>query len=137
MAFWIVLLLSWVVMLPALWRAFSTVPTPERLGQSRMIEIPTLETVAMIAVQSAIELSVALALLFPWRPRRYLARLWIAAVALGIWFIASTPLSLTHVAWVHRRWLAAVDGALLLAALGVTAAWLLAGHGRRAAPDRG
>lgn len=135
LAFWIALVVSWLVQLPLLWAAFTTVPSAERLSRSHMIEIPTFGTVASTVAQSAVELAVVLALLFPWRPRGYLARLWLAAVGVWVWFIATTPLSLTRVAWVHRRWLAAVGAVLLLAAALATVAGLYRRHrGRRARP---
>lgn len=121
---WVVLILSWVVLIPLLWSAFMTVPSAERLQQSRMIEIPTFATFQLIAVESAVELLVVAALLFPWRARFYLSRLWVTALGVCVWFIASTPLSLTRLAWVHRRWLAAVGVTLLLCAVVGTVARL-------------
>lgn len=118
-----------------LWTAFSTIPSAERLAQSRMVEIPTLRTVAVLLVQSAVEAGLLLALLVPWRPRRYLARLWLAAFAIWVWFLATTPLGLTRMAWIHRRWLAGVGAALLVAATILTAARLLTGP-RRSTPGR-
>lgn len=120
--FWASLGLSWLVMLPLVWAAFSTLPSSERLARPRMVEIPTLRSVTFMVLGSAVELAVVLTLLFPGRPRRYLSRLWVAAVGIWIWFFASAPLDLAKVEWVHRRWLALVGAALLLAAGIVTLA---------------
>jgi hypothetical protein len=38
-----------------------------------------------------------------------------AAIGFGAWFIASTPLTISAMSWVHRRWLAAMILVLLLA----------------------
>jgi hypothetical protein len=127
LALWVALLLSWLILLPMLWTAFSTVPSAERLAQSRMVRIPTLQTVGLLVLQSAVEVGVLLALLFPWRPRFYLARLWIAAFAVVAWFIATTPLGLTRMSWIHRRWLAAVGVALLFWAAIATMARIVRG----------
>ncbi len=116
-ALWVVLLLSWLVLLPMLWNAFSTVPSMERLSQSRMVEIPTLRTVGLLVGRSTIEAAILLALLAPWIPRHYLTRLWLAAVGLGAWFLATTPLGLTRMSWIHRRWLALMWVTLVVAAL--------------------
>lgn len=132
---WTSLVLSWLVMLPVVWAAFSTLPSPERLARSRMIEIPTLGSVALIVLVSAIELAAVLALLFPGLTRRFLARLWIAAVGVWIWFFASTPLDLAKVEWVHRRWLALVGAALLLGAGIATVARILGP--KKGEPDDG
>ncbi|MEQ9569298.1 MAG: hypothetical protein RLN75_03840, partial [Longimicrobiales bacterium] len=51
-ALWILLLLSWVMLVPMLWTAFSTVPSMERLARSRMVEIPTLRTVGLLIGQA-------------------------------------------------------------------------------------
>jgi hypothetical protein len=118
------LLASWVVLVPLMWNAFSTVPSLERLAQSRMVEIPTLRTVGWLVARSAAEIGVVLGLLVPWKPRRYLARLWLATVALAAWFLATTPLGLTRMSWLHRRWLVLVGASLLVAAVWATLARL-------------
>lgn len=112
---WLALIASWLVLLPMLWTAFSTVPSVERLAQPRMVRIPTLESLGWLVGQSAVELGVLLALLVPWRPRFYLARLWLGAVSVWAWFIGTTPLGLSQMTWHHRRWLAAVGALLVLA----------------------
>jgi hypothetical protein len=106
---------SWLFMLPSLWSAFATFPTPERLETSRLVRIPTLEALAWTAARSAAELAALLALLWPWWRPRY--RLRIAAAWLGLvaYFLATVPLGVSMMVWVHRRWLAAVAGILLLA----------------------
>jgi hypothetical protein len=129
LVFWFALLLSWIVLLPVLWSAFSTVPSAERLSQSHMVEIPTLGTVVMLVGKSAAELVVVLALTLPWWRRRYLTRLWLAAVGAWAWFFASTPMGLTRMAWMHRRWLAGVAAALLVAAVVGAMGRVVAGSG--------
>jgi hypothetical protein len=126
LALWIALIVGWLVMLLQLWSAFATFPSPERLEQARMVPIPTLQTVALLAGRSAAELAMVLAVLWPWRARAYPARILGAAVLIGGWFVVITQLSLSAVAWVHRRWLAAMSGGLLLAFLAAAAAWLVA-----------
>lgn len=110
------LVLGWLIMLPLLWRAFTTVPSAERLRESRMVRIPTLDTVIQQAGLSAIELGVAL--LLTWPGRFALTRLWIAAIGAWAWFLATAPLGLSTVQWVHRRWLAATALVLLACAIG-------------------
>ena len=111
---------SWAVMLTYAWTAFSTLPSPERLETSRMARIPTLDVMRGLAARSAAELAVLLALAWP-APRRYTTRLVVAVLALPVWFLATAPLTLTSVQWVHRRWLAAVwlavSGALVITTL--------------------
>jgi hypothetical protein len=115
LALWLGLTAGWLVMLPYLWSAFATLPTAERLEQTRTVAIPTLQTVALLAARSALELGAVLALLWPWWQRHYAKRLLAAATGLVAWFVLTTPLSLSAVGWVHRRWLAAMTLALLLA----------------------
>ncbi len=135
---WLALIASWLVLLPMLWTAFSTVPSPERLAQPRMVRIPTLESLGLLVGQSAVELGVLLALLAPWRPRFYLARLWLGAVGIWAWFIATTPLGLSQMTWHHRRWLAVV-GALLVLSAALVALSRVAGRlrTRNGAPSGG
>ncbi|HEX6588936.1 MAG TPA: hypothetical protein VF039_07935 [Longimicrobiales bacterium] len=105
--FWLLLIASWIALLPFLWSAFSTVPSAERLAQSHTVEIPTLGTLARVVLVSALELGVALAAAWP-RARLYVARLAAGALVLATWFIASAPLGITRLEWTHRRWLALV-----------------------------
>lgn len=126
------LLLGWLIMLPLLWRAFTTVPSAERLRESRMVQIPTLETVIQQVGLSAVELGVAL--LLAWPGRRALSRLWVAAIGAWAWFLATTPLGLSTVQWVHRRWLAATALLLLAAALGASTLRLVRRTRTRAHP---
>jgi hypothetical protein len=105
---WSLLIVAWLVTLLYMWTAFATFPSAERLEQSRPMPIPTLGTAAMLAARSAAELGVLLALLWPWWRRWYPGRALLAAVAAGGWFLATTPLSLSAMGWVHRRWLAAM-----------------------------
>jgi hypothetical protein len=107
-----VLVLGWLVMLSYLWSAFATLPSAERLEQTRLMPIPTLQGLALLAARSAAELGGVLLLTAPWW-RLYALRLLAAAVLLAAWFFATTPLSLSAMHWVHRRWLAAMIVGLL------------------------
>lgn len=116
--FWALLAVSWVVAVWYMWDAMTTVPSAERLQESRMVAIPTPRTFLTAAIFSAMELAVVLAVLWPWRPQLYASRL--AATSLGVftWFIMTTPMQLSRMDWVHRRWLAflvvATAGGLLV-----------------------
>jgi hypothetical protein len=110
---WCALILGWLVTLLYMWNAFATLPSAERLEQTRTMPIPSLGTAAMLAGRSLLELCAALLLLWPWRVRLYAARALAGAVAFGIWFIMTTPLTLSAMGWVHRRWLAAVIAVML------------------------
>lgn len=111
---WLGVALSWIVLLPLLWSAVTTLPSAERLEQTRTAAIPTLRTLVMVIALSAAEAAFALLLLWPrWRGA-YTARLLGAAVVLGAWFVASTPLSMSRLDWVHRRWLALVAFGLMI-----------------------
>lgn len=112
------LILSWLVMLLYAWSAFATFPSTERLERSHMAAIPTLATVAWLVVRSALELTVLLALLWPWSRRYYALRTATAALLLPVYFLLTAPLTLTLVEWVHRRWLAAVELALIAVLIG-------------------
>jgi hypothetical protein len=118
LAVWLACIVGWLVMLLQLWTAFATFPTPERLEQARLVAIPTLQTVALLAGRSALELAAVLALLWPLHRRAWTRRVLAAAVLLAAWFLLTTPLSLSAIGWVHRRWLAAmVTGLLVVSAL--------------------
>ncbi|HSJ10007.1 MAG TPA: hypothetical protein VK928_08835 [Longimicrobiales bacterium] len=106
-AAWSALLLTWPVMLWFAWDAFTTVPSAERLEQSRMAPIPSLRGVLLLLGRSALELCAVLALAVP-RERAWVRRMLAAAAALLLYFILTTPLSVSTVSWVHRRWLAAL-----------------------------
>lgn len=116
--FWCGLILSWVVMVAYMWEALTTLPSAERLEESRMAVVPTPRTFAAAAIFSALELGVVLAALWPWRPAYYPVRLALTAMALLTWFVMTIPMGLSQMDWVHRRWL----GFMILA----TAAGLVA-----------
>lgn len=101
-------------MLLLAWDAFTTVPSAERLAESRMAAIPTLTTMLWMAARSAMEVAVLMVLLWPWNARRYATRAFICALVLPAYFLFTTPLSLTSVHWVHRRWLAGLEVLLLV-----------------------
>jgi hypothetical protein len=103
------------------WSAFSTLPSAERLQESRLTQIPSLATLRNVVLRSAAELVALLLLLWP-AARLYLVRVAAAVAALIAYFIATVPLSVTSLAWVHRRWLAALIIALAAVFIsGVTA----------------
>ena len=65
---WLGVALSWIVLLPLLWSAVTTLPSAERLEQTRTAAIPTLRTLVMVIALSAAEAAFALLLLWPrWR----------------------------------------------------------------------
>jgi hypothetical protein len=111
LGFWLALVGSWVVMVAHMWDALTTLPSAERLEESRMAVIPTPRTFAAAAIFSALELGVVLVALWPWRSGWYAARLALAALGLITWFIITTPMGLSQMDWVHRRWL----GVMILA----------------------
>lgn len=125
LALWALLILAWLVTLLYMWSAFATFPSAERLEQSRPVPIPTLGTAALLVLRSAAELGALLALLWPWWRRWYPGRALLAAAAAGGWFLFTTPLSLSAMSWVHRRWLAAMAVVALAAFLasGAARAW--------------
>lgn len=100
----LLLVLGWLILLPLLWKAFSTLPTPERLEQSRMARIPTLQSLRFVVGRSALELIAVVAMTWP-HARWYAARLAFTALGLAAWFLYSTPLSVSRMEWLHRRWL--------------------------------
>ncbi|NIQ60061.1 MAG: hypothetical protein GWN02_34605, partial [Gemmatimonadetes bacterium] len=83
----------------------STVPSAERLQESRLVAIPTPRTFMTAVVFSAMELAVVLAVLWPWRPAYYASRLALASLAVLTWFLMTVPTSmqLSRMDWVHRR----------------------------------
>jgi hypothetical protein len=104
--FWLLLLGSWVLAVVYMWEAMSTIPSAERLEQTRLVEIPGPRRFFSAATFSLMELTVVLAALWPWRPAYYGTRLAITSLAVLTWFIMTTPMDLSRMDWVHRRWLA-------------------------------
>lgn len=111
--FWFVLALSWVVAVAYMWEAMNTIPTAERLEASRVVGIPTPRTFVAAAIFSAMEAAVVLAALWPWRADHYATRMGVTALALVTWFIMTTPMDLSRLDGVHRRWLA-FQGAVVI-----------------------
>ncbi len=105
-ALWAVLAVSWVVAVAYMWDAMTMVPSAERLQESKVVGIPTPRTFFTAAVFSGMELAIVLAALWAWRPEFYATRLAIAGLGLVTWFIMTTPMDLSRMDWVHRRWLA-------------------------------
>lgn len=103
--FWLLLIVSWAVMVAYMWEALTTLPSAARLEEGRMAVIPTPRAFAAAAIFSALELGVVLAALWPWWPAYYPARLGLTAMALVTWFIITIPMGLNQMDWVHRRWL--------------------------------
>lgn len=129
--FWILLALSWVVAVGYMWDAMATIPSAERLQESRLVEIPDPRRFFAAAAFSAMELAVVLAALWPWRPALYGTRLAVTGLAVLTWFVTTTPLGLTAMDWVHRRWLA-----FLVLAQGSALVALLAYRSTRAVLER-
>jgi hypothetical protein len=125
LALWFLLVISWLIMLLYAWSAFATFPSQARLEQSRMTAIPTLAAFGWLVARSLLELGALLAITWPWQPRWYVRRLAAAAVLLPVWFLMTAPLTLTLMAWVHRRWLAGVELVLVGALLATLAAGLI------------
>jgi hypothetical protein len=103
--FWLLLLVSWAVMVGFMWAALTTIPDAERLEETRMAVIPTPRTFFAAVAFSALELGVVLALLWPWWAGRYAVRLAAAALSLTTWFVITIPMGVSQMDWVHRRWL--------------------------------
>ena len=114
--FWLALIAGWLVLLPFLWQGFAEVPSAERLEQRHTVGIPTLATLGWTIAKSALELTAVLALAWP-AARLYATRLWLAALGLAVWFVWSTPLGITTLEWMHRRWLAGMVVVLVGAAV--------------------
>ncbi len=123
---------SWLVTVPFMWHAVTTVPSAQRLQamSSRIMHVPSPTTFLRTTGQSLVELLALLLLLWPfWRPL-WLTRLLVAFLALGLWAVATMPLELTNLEQVHHQWLVGCDVALLLALI-VTMGARLAGAIRR------
>lgn len=133
--FWAILAGSWVLAVWYMWDAMSTVPSAARLQESRLVAIPTPRTFFTAAVFSAMELAVVLALLWPWRPAYYASRLALTALGVFTWFLMTTPMELSRMDWVHRRWLAFQFLAPALA-LGVLLVYRLLRSVRERVPGR-
>jgi hypothetical protein len=131
---WVGLILGWLVMLLYLWAGFLTFPSAERLEHSRMMAIPTLRTLGMLAGRSALELGGMLVLLWPWWARFWVTRMLAAALLVAAWFIVTTPLTVSTMDWMHRRWLVVNVGVLLVGCVVVVAARLAFGFARAAPP---
>lgn len=117
--FWALLAITWIVAVYYLWDALTTVPSAERLERSKLVAIPTPRTFFAATAFSAMELAVVLAALWPWRTRYYATRLAITALVMSTWFVTTTPMQLSRMDWVHRRWLALVILALMVALVAV------------------
>lgn len=114
-AFWLLLIASWVVAVWYMWEAMTTVPSAARLQETRLVEVPGPRRFFAATAFSAMELTVVLAVLWPWRIEYYASRLAIAALAIVTWFVSTTPVDLSRMDWVHRRWLAFLALATLVA----------------------
>lgn len=113
--FWLLLVVSWVVAVWYMWEAVTTIPSAERLQETRLAEIPGPRRLFTAVAFSAMELGLVLTLLWPWRTEFYATRLAVAALAIVTWFVSTTPLDLSRMDWVHRRWLAFVALATVVA----------------------
>ena len=104
--FWLLLLASWAVMVAFMWDAMTTIPSAERLQESRLVAIPGPRRFFAAAAFSAMEVAVVLAALWPWRPAYYASRLAITALGVATWFLITVPPGLSDMDRVHRQWLA-------------------------------
>ncbi len=119
--FWCLLIMSWVVAVWYMWDAMTTLPSAERLEETRLVEIPGPRRFFTAAAFSAMELALVLAALWPWRPGWYATRLAVTALGTITWFVTTIPLDLSRMDWVHRRWLGFLILAQLVALLAVLA----------------
>lgn len=103
---WGLLVLGWVVAVGYMWDGLTTIPSADRLEQTRMAAIPTPRTFYTAAAFSAMELAVVLVALWPPWTGLWSTRLACMVLALVTWFIMTTPMDLSRMDWVHRRWLA-------------------------------
>lgn len=108
----------WAVAVFFMWDALTTIPSAERLEDSRLVAIPTPRTFFAAAAFSAMELAVILVALWPGRPEYYASRLGVTTLVMITWFVTTTPMELSRMDWVHRRWLA-VTIVVMLAGLAV------------------
>lgn len=118
------LVVSWAVAVPFMWKAVTTVPGAARLQemQSKIMHVPSPATFVRVAAQSLAELVVLAIALWPWWRRLWMTRLLVAFLALGAWAVATMPLELTELEWIHHRWMVGVDVLLLVAFLATGAA---------------
>jgi hypothetical protein len=130
--FWATLALGWIVAVAYMWDAMATIPSAERLEESKLVVIPTPQTFLTSVIFSGMELAVVLAALWPWRPAYYASRLTVTTLALMAWFVTTTPMDLSRMDWVHRRWLAATTLLVLVALLVLLAYRLVLALARRA-----
>jgi hypothetical protein len=130
--FWAALALGWIVAVAYMWDAMATIPSAERLEESKLVVIPTPQTFLTSVIFSGMELAVVLAALWPWRPAYYASRLAVTTLALMAWFVTTTPMDLSRMDWVHRRWLAATTLLVLVALLVLLAYRLVLALARRA-----
>lgn len=109
------LVLSWIVMLILMRSEFWTLPAPEAVQRERMVRPPTMDSLLTRAGRSAVELLLLTLLLLPGRA--YAVRLALTTVGLILYYVLTTPMAITSVEQVHRRWLAAVAVVLLVATI--------------------
>lgn len=133
--FWLLLAVSWVIAVWYMWDAMSAIPSAERLEQTRLAEIPGPRRFFTAAAFSAMELAVVLAVLWPWRTELYASRLAVTALAIVTWFVSTTPLDLSRMDWVHRRWLAFLALAVVAALAILLVYRAVRAVGKRATPD--
>jgi hypothetical protein len=114
---WLILglVLSWLAMLILMRHEFWTFPAPEVLQRERMVRAPTMQSLVTNAVRSGVELLLLTLLL--WPGRAYAVRLATTTAGLIPYYVLTTPLGITSVDQVYRRWLAIVALVLLLATI--------------------
>lgn len=103
---WVLLIGLWIGAVYFMWDAMTTVPSADRLEETRLAAIPTPRTFFAAVAFSAMELALVLAAAWPWRPELYASRLALGALIMVTWFVSTVPMELSGMDRVHRQWLA-------------------------------
>ena len=110
-----------------MWREFHTLPSAEALADDRKVRPPLPIDLYRNLATSFGELIFMIVMLWPGSAQRYVGRAAIALLAMIAWFIATVPLDLNQMEWLHRRWLALMVVLLLV----VLIVYPIATRGRR------
>ena len=113
----ILLVVTWLIAVGYMWTALVTIPSADRLEQTRMVAIPTPRTVLTAVTFSAMELGVVILALWPRWTGYWATRLAVVLLALVTWFIMTTTMDVSRMDWVHRRWLASTILLIMVALL--------------------
>ena len=118
---------TWIVLVIWMWREFHTLPSAEALADDRKVRPPLPIDLYRNLATSFGELIFMIVILWPGSAKRYVGRAAIALLAMIAWFIATVPLDLNQMEWLHRRWLALMVVLLLV----VLIVYPIATRGRR------